>query len=476
MFCFCQAVTENLKEMKRTILCFLLVCFHSAFAAGPLFQRKIGDLTPVQRGTFLKMRSDWAPVKGSAQPLSLPDRSFRSIWVRMFPLLNVPLGDPYPNTVNLDEVSLYNSKGLNVFGLDDGALLGSAKSVQFDFNASEITFDGATKHLEAVYVVPQGTMTTTAKWDANKVRVELRGGFVVKRSMHEPKDLPPRELWSLINVVDVNDYLMSVVPSEVISGWHAETLRAQAIAARTYGIFETAKARENGRDFDLDPSTWYQSYQGVKMWDPDSSSWRTVELPSTSAAVKATGSKVVTYDGEVIKALFSSNSGGRTCTIRECLEVDYDLPYLVEVDDAPGVRNSPGGTWGTKATLTPANIKAKLKEYGLEFNGSVKKLEHLERGVSGRTWRLRMILADGSKVDLTRFQTRKVMHLFGPIRSFQYELGAMSGGKQSIVGHGYGHASGMSQWGAQLYAKSGWTAARILTHFYSGARVEDLVP
>ncbi len=465
--------------MKHIILALLTLSSFTALASQKLLTpRRLGDIKPLQRGTFLRMQADWAAAADakSVLPASAPDRSFRSVWVRMFPLLNVPLGDPYPNTVNLDEISLYNSTTIKVYALSGGALIGSGKLIQFDFDAGEMSFDGATRRLEAVWMEPQGAVTTTAKWDSNKVRVELRGGFVIKRSLHQPKDMPERELWSMINVVNVNDYLLSVVPSEVISSWHPETLKAQAIAARTYGIFETASARAAGRDFDVDPSTWYQSYQGAKMWDADSSTWRTVELSSTSAAVKATGSKVLTHDGEVIKALFSSNSGGRTCTIRECLEVDYDLPYIQPVNDAPGIKDAPGGTWGSKATLTPANIKAKLKEYGLSFNGAVKKLEHLERGPSGRTWRLRMVLSDGSKMDLTRFHTRKVMHLFGPIRSFDYELGAISGGKQLITGHGYGHAAGMSQWGAQLYAKSGWAHDRILKHFYTGVRIEELTP
>ena len=106
----------------------------------------------------------------------------------------------------------------------------------------------------------------------------------------------------------------------------------------------------------------------------------------------------------------------------------------------------------------------------------MKRLEHLEKGVSGRTWRLRMVLSDGSNLDLERLHTRKIMHLFGPIRSFWYTLGPVSGGEQAITGYGYGHAVGMSQWGAQLYAKAGWDANRILNHFYYNIKIADLAP
>jgi stage II sporulation protein D len=71
--------------------------------------------------------------------------------------------------------------------------------------------------------------------------------------------------------------------------------------------------------------------------------------------------------------------------------------------------------------------------------------------------------------------TRKLMRLYGPIRSFLYKLGNIqSDGKQAIVGHGFGHGVGMSQWGAQLFAKQGWDAHRILKHYYSGVIVTKI--
>ena len=386
--------------------------------------------------------------------------------------MSVPLGDPYPKTLNPYAMTLLNSGSLNVFSLSTGALLATGISLSFDFASATIDVDGTLFALENLWIAPASDVTTTLGWDLvanNEHKVELRGGFVIK-----PTPYAAGMLWSAINVVSLNDYLKSVVPSEVISSWHSETLRAQAIAARTYGLYEVATSRAANQDYDVDPTTWYQSYQGRLMWNRSARAWRNIELSATTNAVAATGNQVITYDGELIKSYFSSNSGGRTCTAAECFESGVQIPYLQEVDDASGVRNSPGGTWGTRATLSPANIKAKLREHGFEFNGTVKRLESLERGPSGRTWRLRLVLTNGSTVSLTRANTRKVMHLFGPIRSFQYALGAVGGGKQRITGYGYGHGVGLSQWGAQLFAKRGWSAERILEHYYTGVSITNL--
>lgn len=452
--------------MGRWLLVLILGSFLQKAMAEPLYPLN-NEYRPLARGTTARILADWSAGDKFA-PSNMPDRSFNNIWVKMFPLLSVPLGDPYPETVDRNALTIVNSGVVNIYGLDDGALLASGRNLSFNFVAQTVDVDGTLFALEPIWIVPQSAVTTTLGWDKggkSEVKVELRGGFIVK---------PINNIWSAINVVGVNDYLQAVVPSEVIASWKSETLRAQAIAARTYGMYEVAHSRAEGDEYDVDPTTWFQSYQGVMFWNRDGRSWRHVELAATTAAVNATGSKVITYGGEIIKAYFSSNSGGRTCTAGECFETGIDLPYLREVDDAPGIRNSPGGTWGSRATLTPAAIKAKLKEYGFEFNGTVKKLEALERGPSRRIWRLRLLLTNGSVVNLERQQTRKVMHLFGPIRSFQYELGNVSGGRQRITGHGYGHGVGMSQWGAQLYAKAGWNAERILKHFYFDVVIKSL--
>ena len=437
-------------------------------------------MRPITPGTTLRLWLDWTELP-RFHPLDVatePDHSLRSIWVRIFPLVSLPLGDPYQNTQDYDHLSLNNSGYVRVFSLSSKQMIGRGKAVDLDFAAGSLKIDSQTYALQPYWVVPEvSSTTTTASWDKGQVRSQMRGGFVVKKSIHTSPDLPaPRELWSVINVVGVNEYLQAVVPSEVIASWKPETLRAQAIAARTYGMFEVAEARAQGQDYDVDPSTWYQSYQGTAFWNATTGKWRNVELAATTAAVAGTKGEVILYGGELIKAYFSANSGGRTCLVSECLEQDSNPPYIAEVDDNDKIRSAPGGTWGTKATLTSDNIRMVLHAVGLTIPAAAaKKLESLERGPSGRTWRLRVDFADGSSLDLDRAQTRKIMHLYGPIRSFLYTLGTVgTDGKQAIKGYGYGHGVGMSQWGAQLFAKQGWKAEAILQYYYHNVTINDL--
>lgn len=472
----------------RLVTCIFLFGLVLRVKAQPLYPLSDKPYSPLPAEITDRIFRDWSTLVTSLASESKPDRSMRHIWVRMFPVLSSPLGDPYPETRNLTGLNLTHGKGFKVFGLDDEALLGEGTSLRFDFATGLIVIGSGARPLEPVWIAPLTAEPTLVQWDKGskapngksaEVRVRLRGGFVVRPSLHHSRKVPsdpPQILWSLINVVRVNDYLKSVVPSEVIASWQGETLRAQAIAARTYGMYEVSSARLEGLDFDVDPTTWYQSYQGYQFWNRDTGAWRTVELKATSGAVDATGGLVILHGREVIKAYFSANSGGRTCLATECFENEVvNPPFIHEVNDHPSIRSAPGGTWGGKANLTSSAIKTKLEEYGLEVNGTVTRVEHSERGQSGRTWRVRLRMKDGRAVELDRYFTKKVMHLFGPIRSFSYELGAVAkDGKQKVAGHGYGHAVGMSQWGAQLYAKQGWSAGKILKHFYRDVTIQDL--
>ncbi|MGE0525650.1 MAG: SpoIID/LytB domain-containing protein [Bdellovibrionales bacterium] len=452
--------------------------------AEPLYPLSTDPVRPLTSGTTTRMARDWSSQESHEK--SRPDRSFRNIWVRVFPLLSLPLGDPYPDTQNVNAIALSNPEGLSVYSLSDQRVIGRATALSFDFVRGRVDIGGTSTPLEPLWIVPEDGTVTELVWDKGmtlpkggnaEVRVQFRGGFVVKLSTHISRDNshPPRELWSVINVVLVNDYLQSVVPSEVISSWNPETLRAQAIAARTYGLYEVGTARLQGLDFDVDPSTWYQSYQGYRFWNRDEDSWRTIELSPTSEAVRDTRGEVILHGNEIIKAYFSSNSGGRTCTANECLELPSNPPYLAEVDDHPDIKEAPGGSWGTRATITSEKMRERLLYVGITPEADPLRLEHLERSPSGRTWRLRVVLANGSTIALDRYQTRKMMHIFGPIRSFQYNLGLVaSDGKQKISGHGYGHAVGLSQWGAQLFSKRGWNAHRILKHYYHDVNIADL--
>ena len=117
----------------------------------------------------------------------------------------------------------------------------------------------------------------------------------------------------VVNVVGVEAYLRGVVPQEVPALWPAAAVRAQAVAARTYAVFERGNVAA-GRDYDLCDTSACQVYAGAA-----------AEHPASDAAVAATAREVRTYQGEPIFAQFSASNGGYS--------VDGGYPYLVAAPD-----------------------------------------------------------------------------------------------------------------------------------------------
>ena len=142
-----------------------------------------------------------------------------------------------------------------------------------------------------------------------------------------------------INVLPLDRYLRGVVPWEVPKGWHEETYRAQAVAARSY----TLATLHPGKDFDLFPDERSQMYGGVR-----------AERPETNLAIGATAGQVLTWRGTTVPCFYFSTSGGRTSSVHDAWPRAKQVPYLVSVRD-PYDYISPHHVWPT-TTLTAARI------------------------------------------------------------------------------------------------------------------------
>ncbi len=167
---------------------------------------------------------------------------------------------------------------------------------------------------------------------------------------------------TLVNTVPLEQYLESVVPSEMPKTWHPEALKTQAVAARSYAL---AVRKTNGA-FDVYPDTRSQVYGGV-----------TSEYPTTSAAVNATAGQVLTYGGKIATTYFFSTSGGRTAAVADVWK-SSPIPYLVSVTD-PYDSLSPYHDWGP-FVFGPDKLKAALKLTGrlLDVKTTVNTSERVD--------------------------------------------------------------------------------------------------
>jgi stage II sporulation protein D len=190
-----------------------------------------------------------------------------------------------------------------------------------------------------------------------------------------------------VNVVPLEGYLKGVVPSEMPSGWAAEALKAQAVAARSYAL----ASRTPNAPFDVYGDVRSQVYLGLA-----------AESPAASAAVDATKGQVVLSAGKVATTFFFSTSGGRTAAPGEVFKGPTFPPYLVSVAD-PYDTASPYHDWGP----TPVDVTAAGKKLGLA--GRLTDLA-LELWPSGRVKKA-TATGLGTSVTVTGPQLRSLLGL-----------------------------------------------------------------
>lgn len=305
----------------------------------------------------------------------------------------------------------------------------------------------------------------------------------------------------VVNTVATNEYLASVVGSEVPSSWAPEALAAQAIAARTYLL--THLGRHDA--YDLEGDTRDQQYDGVLS-----------EAPSTTLAVRRTSGVVATYRGVPISALYSANMGGRTEDSENVFP--NALPYLRGVA-SPGDSVALASDWGRHGytwnlEYTPKQLRTFMARRGIDV-GDVRTIQLLQVTAAGTVVRSRVIGSAGSR-DIGKDGSRYYFGLKSGVFTVALHtndesedvprrddvrlrdmdvLGAELAGTvytpvpgsdsepQEFVpsafryqlphrwvfdGRGFGHGVGMSQWGAQGMALAGATHEQILTHYYQG--------
>jgi len=270
--------------------------------------------------------------------------------------------------------------------------------------------------------------------------LEVRGELEVERTERGLR---------VVNRVSLEDYVAGTLGSELYADWEAETYKAQAVAARTFALYQQARRRKE--PFDVSAETGDQVYRGVG-----------AETRAARAAVAATRGELLVYDGAPILAAFHSASGGRTASAEEVWGEPH--AYLVS-RPVPGEEDSPDTYW--RASISRTTLGRALAPFGLRLGG-VREVRVVERTESGRARRVHIVGTEGSG-DMAARTLRSALGM-SVIRSTLFEVRDRDG-QFVFVGSGHGHGVGMSQWGAQAMAKRGASYREILAWFYPGAKL-----
>ena len=247
-----------------------------------------------------------------------------------------------------------------------------------------------------------------------------------------------------VNYVDLEDYLYSVVGSEMPTSWPQAALQSQAVAARSYALYK--RSRSTNPLFDLGGTTTHQVYKGLAQ-----------EHPNTIAAVDATEDQVVIHNGQVIEAIFHSSSGGGTENAGDVWS--SDVPYLRRVEDFD--HDSPVFSW--EETFTLSEFSNKIGDIG-----EVHTIGTPQYTEGGRVASISFAGDDGTET-LRGRDVRSALRL----RSTRFEI-EIDNDNVVVTGSGFGHGVGMSQWGARSLAEQGWNFEEILQHYYQSTAIAQL--
>lgn len=293
-----------------------------------------------------------------------------------------------------------------------------------------------------------------------------------------------------VRSVPLERYVRGVVAAEMPLEFELEALKAQALAARTYIVQRMVTGNVDGIPEGVDAwvtdTVMHQAYLTEERLAEKLSGGAEAEekLAKLNQAIAETRGQIITYDGEPIVAAFFSTSNGYTENSEEYWQTA--LPYLRSVESPWEAKLSP--KFRTTVTIPVAEARRKLGLSGkvavsasgggktsatatasasvndISANDSVPmSLKVLER-TEGR--RIKTINIDGRN-----FTGREVREKLGlPSSEFSWRIG---NGSITFTAYGDGHGVGMSQWGAQGMALEGRKAEHIITHYYTGVRVED---
>ena len=285
--------------------------------------------------------------------------------------------------------------------------------------------------------------------------------------------------WTLLEKLPLERYLEGVVPHEIGAGSPAAALQAQAVLARTWALANSHRFALDG--YHLCSDTQCQVYS-----DPRQAS------QSVRQAIRATAGEVLLWNGKPIHAVYHASNGGVSALAEEAWAME-PLPYvnvladgaaawsqsiplpLQSEQDVRSLLNVSAGAYGAghprfrwSRVYSAGQLTEAFAAAG-QGNAAPTAISVRKRGPSGRVLALQIDRDRGAtpvvlKLDAIRRTLRRL-----PSTLFVVE--AEGAGTWRFNGGGFGHGVGLSQAGAIDLADRGWTAQRILQHYYPGTQL-----
>jgi stage II sporulation protein D len=244
--------------------------------------------------------------------------------------------------------------------------------------------------------------------------------------------------------LNLDDYLLGVLAGEIPRAWPKEMLKAQAIAARSYTLYQLTMQKNS--NFDLRADVLDQVYDpGASVLLANGDLW----IAKLKAAIFETANLVLVEKEDFLKAFYHSDCGGQT-------------EEASTVWGGKKISNLKGGK--TVSQDATCNLRSKSKKWSYKISSQESDLKILSRWPSGRVktlvWKKEVLTGE-------EFRSRIG---FDKIKSTNFSVVSHASGLV-VQGRGHGHGVGLCQYGARDMALRGKTFAEILEHYYPAAHI-----
>ena len=259
------------------------------------------------------------------------------------------------------------------------------------------------------------------------------------------------EKTGIINEVPFEDYIKGVVAGEMPATFELEALKAQAVASRSYAMYQMTATKD--KEYDVLNTTANQVYLTDQELKENWKEEYPEKINKIKEAINETSGEYLTYEGKVINAMFFSTSVGATENSEEVFV--SVLPYLRSVDSK----------WDEASPAYTDTYTFTLEEFYKKLNLQYNQTLTIEVTSKTSTGRTRTLKINGTEINGRDLATKL------NLRSNYFDI-VQNENNVTITTKGFGHGVGMSQYGANGMAKEGYKYDQILKHYYQNTEIK----
>lgn len=302
------------------------------------------------------------------------------------------------------------------------------------------------------------------RWDSQSVAQLSAKPYLFIKGQNltsQSKPLPSKILLSqnaegldVVGVVPLEDYVVGVIAGEMPLSWPIESLKAQAVAARSYAMAVMRERRNSA--WQLESSVLDQVFRPLAKQDDNEL------IKKARRAVEDTrGVELRSPSGKaVLKAFYHSDCGGRTTLAKNVWTGSVNTGVATD-SSCP---TSPKSQWTLRV---PA--QELMKKVGLE----ISQMKLIRPAAGERVSQVLLALNDGQKKAVSANDFRQRLG-FQELKSTQFDVSLDKNGDYVFKGRGFGHGVGLCQWGSRALGQKGWGFKEILKHYYPLAHLQGV--